>query len=100
MRTTLIALLALALPTVLTAQEASELDGDAPRVQIEQTTDAAESPAPALDRVDLDAERTVDAENRTSTADEAAAMQEPRSRNFWYIVLAVVVGGIIVAILL
>ncbi|HUG39840.1 MAG TPA: hypothetical protein VMM12_05120 [Longimicrobiales bacterium] len=99
MRTTLIALLALALPTVLTAQEASELDGDAPRVQIEQTTDAAESPAPALDRVELDAERTVDAENRTSTAD-AAAVQEPGSRQFWYIVLAVVVGVIIVAVLL
>lgn len=99
MRTTLIALLALAIPSVIASQESADLAEDAPRIQIEQTTDAAESPAPDFDRVDLDAERDADVENRTTTADDAA-VQEPGSRNFWYIVLAVVIGGIIVAVLL
>ena len=100
MRFILATILMLAIPAGLNAQQAAEADQlDAAPVQLEQsvtTQDAAHGPVSP--EATPDADVSVDAAD--APADNAAALQEPNSRQWWYIVGAVVIGGLIVALLL
>ena len=88
--------LILAIPAFASAQQADA--AEATTVQLEQSITADETPyAP------VQAETSTDAEQATDAADgptEATVVQEPASRSWWYIVGAVVVGGLILALLL
>lgn len=95
MRVLLTAIILLALPAALTAQEAA--DEIPAEVQLQQSvsTDLAE-PAPSEVVPSIDP-----AIESADAAEEAAAVvQDPGSRSWWYIVGAVVVGGLILALLL
>lgn len=102
MRTLIAALLLIAIPTFAAAQErADPIDMATPTVQLEQSTPAPAGPAPAaqVDVIDRDVDTPVEAEARTAPVDDVVDIQEPGSRNWWWIVGAVVVGGLIVALL-
>ena len=89
--------LILAIPAFASAQQA-DAAAEATTVQLEQSITADDTPyAPVQAGTATDAEQATDAADAPT---EATAVQEPASRNWWYIVGAVVVGGLIVALLL
>lgn len=95
MRVFILALAFLAVPALAAAQQADlSADPAAPTVQLEQSaSETADAPAPQLQEVTL--------EERSVTPDEAALQEEgPASTEWWYLVGAIVVGGIILAVLL
>lgn len=99
MRTLVATLLFLAIPTFAAAQQQSDALGETPVVELQQS----QTPAPTAATSSVDAETAdteVQMENRTTQADDVAAMQEPATRQWWYLVGAIVVGGIILAVLL
>lgn len=98
MRTLIAVLLVLAIPTFAAAQQQADPLDVAPTVQLEESTPAPASPAPAIDAVQADAPDAA-VEARTTPVDDVGEMQEPGSRNWWWIVGAVVVGGLIVVLL-
>ena len=98
MRTMLLALLLAALPSLAAAQERTDTDADVPPVELQSSIDQTQLTTPDLAPVEMSTDR--DVETRTTPTEDAAAAQEIGSRQFWTIVLAVVVGGIIVAVLL
>ncbi|HSH44760.1 MAG TPA: hypothetical protein VK966_02835 [Longimicrobiales bacterium] len=98
LRTTLVALTLVALPTLTVAQESTDLTEPAPSAALEISVDRPDFTAPDLQPVDLATER--DVEDRDALADDEAAAQDLGDRGFWKIVLAVVIGGVILAVLL
>jgi hypothetical protein len=91
-------LLLLAFPTFASAQQADAVE-EAPVVELQQST-----PSPSVDPASAHAEAPapdVEVQSRDIPAESpAAAMQEPGSRQWWYLVGAIVVGGLILAVLL
>ena len=98
MRTMLLALLLVAIPSLAAAQERTDTDATVPPVELQSSIDQTQLTTPDLAPVEVAPDRDVEA--RSAPADDAAAAQEVGSRQFWTIVLAVVVGGIIVAVLM
>jgi hypothetical protein len=98
MRTLVAVMLMLAIPTFATAQQADDPVDINPVVEMERSTTAASS-APAA--VDADASATdVEVQTREAPVEDAATMQDPATRQWWWLVGAIVVGGIILAVLL
>ncbi len=100
MRTLGTLLLLLAIPTFAAAQQADAADvADlAPVVELEQST-----PSPAVSPATVSADAPtpdVEIQSRDIPAEQPAAMQEPGSNQWWYLVGAIVVGGLIIALLL
>ncbi len=96
MRTLVAVMLFLAIPTFAAAQQATDAVEAAPVVELQQSTApttaaAVDAEAPAPD---------IQLETQSSQADQPAAMQDPATRQWWYLVGAIVVGGIILAVLL
>lgn len=96
MRTLLSLVLLLAIPAFASAQEADALDAT-PVVEMQQSNTVTSGPA----AVDVEAQ---DADNEIQSQDlptqDAAEMQEPGSRQWWWLVGAIVVGGLLVALIL
>ena len=90
-------LLLLALPTFASAQQADVAD-EAPVVELQQST-ASPTVGPADMSADAPAPE-VEAQSRDLPDESPAAMQEPGSRQWWYLVGAIVVGGLILALVL
>lgn len=100
MRTSIAALLFLAIPTFAAAQQQADPVDVTPAVQLEQSTPTPASPAPAVNAVEADVrDAEVEVEARDTQVEDVTEMQEPGSRNWWWIVGAVVVGGLIVVLL-
>lgn len=95
MRTLVALMLVLAIPTFAAAQQAADPADATPVVELERTTPEAnttvERVAPATD---------VEVEKRDAPVEDAAAMQEPGTRQWWWLVGAIVVGGLILAVIL
>jgi hypothetical protein len=102
MRTLVAVLLFLAIPTFAVAQQASDALEATPVVELQQSTSPTSvdvtppSPTTQLDAVDAD----LQVEAQATQANEAAAMQQGPDRQWWYLVGAIVVGGLILAVLL
>jgi hypothetical protein len=99
MRTLVLALAFLALPAMAVAQQADQTtDFKAPQVEIQQSTPS--SPA-AVDVVQ--AERTdrsqADVQSQT-VVDDAAIQGGPTTQSWWWLVGAIVLAGILLAVLL
>lgn len=96
--------LLLALPTLAAAQQtAQSQEGDAaPVVELQQSVPAPAAAAPAAATshraIDTAPDAAVDA--ATAEAADVAMQAGPESRQFWYLVGAIVVAGIILAVLL
>lgn len=100
MRTIVLILTFLAVPALAVAQQPVDLDTDAapPQVELQQTTTQATAPA---DAIDIDDARTVPATaERNMDVDDTALQAGPESRSWWWLVGAIVVGGIILAVIL
>ncbi len=97
MRTLAPLFLLLALPTFAAAQQADVTD-EAPVVELQQST-AAPTVSPASMNADAPAP-DVEIQSRDIPAENPAAMQDAGSRQWWYLVGAIVVGGLILAVLL
>lgn len=102
MRTLVAVMLFLAIPTFAAAQQASDALEATPVVELQESTAPASVDAtPASPTTQLEASDTdLQMETQNTQADEAAAMQEPATRQWWYLVGAVVVGGLILYLLL
>lgn len=89
----------LALPTLAMAQDPGQATDDvAPTIEVEQSVADEALNDRSMDAADRD---QADVEDRTLTPDETAMQEQgPTSRSWWYLVGAIVVGGIIVAVLL
>jgi hypothetical protein len=102
MRMLATAMLFLAIPAFATAQQSTDALEAAPVVELQQSTAPSSLNAPAaVDGVSAEAPAPdVQLESQSSQADQPAAMQDPATRQWWYLVGAIVVGGLILAILL
>ncbi|MBW3552759.1 MAG: hypothetical protein KY466_04565 [Gemmatimonadetes bacterium] len=100
MRFILACILVLAIPAGVSAQQADQGDpSDAAPVQLEQTVTSEDAaPGPVAPAASTDSERSV--ESADAPAENAAVLQDPGSRQWWWIVGAVVVGALIVALVL
>lgn len=97
MRTLLSLVLLLAIPAFATAQEADVMDAT-PVVEMQQSNTTVTN-APAT--VDVEAQDAdIEVQSQDLPTQDAAEMQEPGSRQWWWLVGAIVVGGLIVALLL
>ena len=101
MRRILLALAFLAVPTLAAAQQTGDADREAdPAIGLEQTV----TPAPALEAGPTGPNAVTPQlpAVESSRADEPAAVQEggPQTKQWWWLVGAIVAGGIILAILL
>lgn len=99
MRRTLLALAFLAVPALAMAQEPDlDLQTAEPTVQLEESVPSA----PALDATDPDAPAPQLPAVESSRTDQPADLQEggPTTEGWWWLVGAIVAGGIILAILL
>lgn len=101
MRYVLSLVLMLMLPAAVSAQQAGTADdaSDRAEVRLEQTvTPEQAANAPSTVPVEIDTDR---AQDLTETPTENAPVaQDPGTNQWWYIVGAVVVGGLILALLL
>lgn len=97
MRTILSLVLLLAIPAFATAQEADVMDAT-PVVEMQQSnTTVTSAPAP----VDVEAQDAdIEVQSQDLPTQDAAEMQEPGSRQWWWLVGAIVVGGLLVALIL
>lgn len=102
MRTLVAVMLFLAIPTFAAAQQASDALDATPVVELQQSTaPASVDVTPASPTTQLEASDTdVQMETQNTQAVEAAAMQDAPNRQWWYLVGAIVVGGLILAALL
>jgi hypothetical protein len=99
MRRILIALAFLAVPALVEAQQPdADIQEAAPTIQLEESVPGA----PTLEAVDVDAPAPQLPAVESSRADQPADAQEggPATREWWWLVGAIVAGGIILAILL
>jgi hypothetical protein len=99
MRKLVLALAFLALPTLAVAQQAEVTpEFGAPKVEMQQSTPTSPAAVDAVstDRAD-DAAATTEA---PAPADNAAVMQDPTQPRWWWLVGAIVVAGIILAVIL
>lgn len=97
MRTLLTAVLLLAIPAFATAQDSDVLD-TAPVVEMQQSNTAMTSAPAAVEVEAQDAD--VEVQTQDLPSQDAAEMQEPGSRQWWWLVGAIVVGGLLVALIL
>ena len=96
MRFILASILVLAIPAGVAAQQ-SDL-ADAAPVQLEQSVTSQDAASgPVAPTAATDSERAVESADAPA---ENAALQDPGSRQWWWIVGAVVVGALIVALVL
>ena len=112
MRVVIAALVLLALPTLAAAQQPVNLSDDAPAtVDAAAASDAAAAPTVRLERStpdqalgadpgELTVEGPVEAQTRDAPVERDAAFQEMGSQRWWYLVGAIVVAGVILAVLL
>jgi cytochrome c-type biogenesis protein CcmH/NrfG len=101
MRVLVLTLAFLALPALAMAQQATDLeDGTAPAVQLEQTTPQSQTAQAHNDIAELEApgDRQVEAQSQTLADD--AAMQQAPATSWWWLVGAIVLAGIILAVIL
>lgn len=95
--------LLLTLPAVAAAQQtAPAQQGDAaPVVELQQSIPApTAAPAPATAAPDLQTQPDAGVEAAPADAADAEMQAGPESRRFWYLVGAIVVAGIILAVVL
>lgn len=97
MRTVLSLVLLLAIPAFASAQEADVLD-PTPVVEMQQSNTTVTSSPAAVDVEARDAD--VEVQSQDLPIQDAAEMQEPGSRQWWWLVGAIVVGGLLVALIL
>lgn len=97
MRTLLSLVLLLAIPAFASAQQADVLD-TTPVVEMQQSNTAATSGPAAVDVEAQDAD--IEVQSQDLPTQDAAEMQEPGSRQWWWLVGAIVVGGLLVALIL
>lgn len=105
MRTMIALLLVLAIPTFAAAQQqADPVDDVQPVVEMQESAVAPTDAAPAANASATDAMDAagadVEVETRAVPVEDAAEMQELGSRSWWWVVGAVVVGGLILAVIL
>lgn len=97
MRTLVAVMLMLAIPTFAAAQQAPDALDTEPVVQMERST-------PDVDMTsDMDAQApvtNVEVEKRDAPVEDAATMQDPNTRQWWWLVGAIVLAGVILAVLL
>jgi hypothetical protein len=101
MRTLIVALAFLALPAMVVAQQAEQAaDITPPQVEMQQTT-APSSPASAdvADAERFDRDQT-EVQSQTSADAAVAQAGDPTQRGWWWVVGAIVVAGIILAVIL
>lgn len=97
MRTLVAVMLMLAIPTFAAAQQAPDALDAEPVVELERSTPEVNMTS------DMDAAAPVtdlEVEQRDAPVENAAAMQDPNTRQWWWLVGAIVLGGIILAVLL
>jgi hypothetical protein len=99
MRNLVLALVFLAVPTLVVAQQADPAtDLTVPTVELQQSTPATPAATDAAGAEPAD-QAPVDAQSETVTTD-AAVMQDPTQPRWWWLVGAIVVAGIILAVIL
>lgn len=97
MKTLVAFMLMLSIPTFAAAQQAPESLDAEPVIQLERSTPDVnltsdmDATAPVTD---------VEVEQRDAPVEDAAAMQDPNTRQWWWLVGAIVLGGIILAVIL
>lgn len=97
MRTLVAFILMLAIPTFAAAQQAPESLDAEPVVELERSTPDVNLTS------DMDAEapvNDVEVEKRDAPLEDAAAMQDPNTRQWWWLVGAIVLAGVILAVLI
>jgi cytochrome c-type biogenesis protein CcmH/NrfG len=100
MRVLVLTLAFLALPALAMAQQANGLgDVTTPEVQLEQTTPQSQATPATSDIAEMEApgDRQVEAQSQTVVND--AAMQQSPATNWWWLVGAIVLAGIILAVI-
>lgn len=112
MRVVIAALVLLALPTLVSAQQPADLVDDVPAVMdAAASTDAEAAPTVRLERSSPDqalgadpgetnVDGPVEAQTRDAPVEQDAAFQDLGSQPWWYLVGAIVVAGVILAVLL
>lgn len=101
MRALVLTLALFAVPALAVAQQADLQDEAAtPQVQLQKTTPA--SPAPAADAADTEvpADQPVTVESSSAADDAPAQAGDPTTARWWWLVGAIVVAGILLAVLL
>lgn len=100
MRALILTVLFLALPAMAMAQQASETaEIVTPKVQMEQTTPQSAPASVDITEVEASEDIPVQAQSQT-VADEAAMQPAPPTTSWWWLVGAIVVAGLILALVL
>lgn len=100
MRTLIVALAFLAFPAMAVAQQADQsAELTPPQVEMQQTTPSSPASVDAVETERSDHNQS-EVQSQTMSNDAAAQVGDPTQQRWWWVVGAIVVAGIILAVLL